>query len=251
MAAFQINGKARERLVDIMHFDDILKNYPEAGKYLISAPEFIRTFSAISVPANTLFVRKNHPLLNVSIICEGILNVFNEFTFGSSYVLDCAYAGDIIGLEAVLSGSENASVSLETITPCVFYRMPREIFSCWMEQDPAFLMKVAQYLGRRHYAASYRSGREMAYPAEYRVIHFLLRHSVETGKQYIVKLTRQQYADATCLSVKTVNRAIAKLEKAGALTVTHGKVILSEMQRKVLSEKLKTAAFPETKPYCR
>ena len=227
----------------IMTYQEVIEHFPMVRKYLMDAPAFIRDFSAREFPVQYEYVKKDQPVPFVSFICYGCLKCINEFYSGDAYTIDYALPGDIIGVESVLAGRNAASASLITTKPTVLFQIPRALFKNWLIKDSAFLMKIAVYIGNRQYSASYRSGRETAYPAIYRVAHCFLQ-SFSCENSGIIAQTRQNFADATGLSVKTINRAVDTLVEMNFINVVKGKVKISPSQKAQIEVFLENASYP-------
>lgn len=110
--------------------------------------------------------------------------------------------------------------TLQTITPCTSIRIPADVYARWLRTDIRALKQEAKIMGQYLYEQGVTSRTYMFVPGTDRLaVLFEHRYKkyAKNGKLSFTN-TRQELAEYSGLSVKTVNRAVKKFEEQGLIS---------------------------------
>lgn len=204
------------------------------SKLMEKAPDHIKdSYRIRKFEKGSVIQRKDDPLKEVSIICEGTVRLVNEFENGNICVIEENDAIDFIGEVTALAGKQSTSVTIEAMTDCMIVRLSLEDFFEWLKSDNDFLLLIAKKLAGKLYASSYAKGLELFYPARYLVSKFIVDY-VKTDlqhKSYVtISLTRETMSENIGITVRTVNRIVKELKEENYISVVKGKIRITREQ---------------------
>lgn len=218
-----------------MKLDELLEKYPAAKTYFEFMPkELLERYTIRTFPPGYIIHQKDYPLNYFGIIVHGDHRVINEFENGNVFMIEKNEAVDFIGEVAIMAGMEKTSVTIETLTECVAFMISREDFEMWIANDMHFLRLIAREIAFKLYRSSYNRGAKLFYPPTYLFMDYLLK-SAEQGKilekgSFKLSKTREEIREELGMTVKTINRTIAKLKEQQQINVSGGKVTLTLAQ---------------------
>ncbi|WP_299446625.1 Crp/Fnr family transcriptional regulator [uncultured Phascolarctobacterium sp.] len=218
-----------------MKLDELLEKYPAAKTYFEFMPkELLERYTIRTFPPGYIIHQKDYPLNYFGIIVHGDHRVINEFENGNVFMIEKNEAVDFIGEVAIMAGMEKTSVTIETLTECVAFMISREDFEMWIAKDMHFLRLIAREIAFKLYRSSYNRGAKLFYPPTYLFMDYLLK-SAEQGKilekgSFKLSKTREEIREELGMTVKTINRTIAKLKEQQQINVIGGKVTLTLAQ---------------------
>ena len=150
---------------------------------------------------------------------------------------------DFIGEVTILANQPRTSVTIETTTENIILYMSRQDFENWIKTDIHFLRLVASKIAFKLYRSSYNRGAKLFYPPQYLLLDFLIQyayqHKIERKGQITVPFTRQELFEEIGVSVKTLNRTIAKLKAEQLISITKGKITMTVKQTEAAQTYLK------------
>lgn len=195
-----------------MTLEELIETYPEAETYFKNMPEELKTrYTIRKFPPGTIIHQKDYPLDYFGIVCSGNHRVINEFENGNVFMIEKNEAIDFIGEVTILAEKPLTSVSIETLTECVVFMLSREDFEMWIAQDIHLLRLVA---------------------------HKASAHNIEKKGEVILRKTREGIREELGMTVKTINRTIAKLKEDGLIDTRKGKVVMSLEQYQMARDKI-------------
>lgn len=213
----------------------------EIEDYFKGAPNWLlETIKVVTFEKEFTFIHENEPVEYIYVIVNGTARAIDYRVYGVVYdfmKVDVLQA--MGGMEAVLDLPEYRA-SIQTVTPCTALKIPFDIFYKWLETDVAVLKReaktVCQYLHE-----SDRKGR----------LYIFLQGSDRFGL-YLLDIykknaykgvciyanSRQELADHTGLSVRTINRAIKKFYENGWISKQGNKFSMNQKQYNLLNEEM-------------
>lgn len=216
-----------------------LKTYFE-HLFLNRPYNFLDKCNIVTIRANERFVATGEDLDKIWIALSGQVKVMEEFESGETYIFTKFSAPEIFGEMEALAQISRFRASLVAVTDCIFIVGPVQEYINWIKNDPQFLYERTQYIlkwvmdeERSNRAYLLLSGIERI---KLYFIHHFERSEAETF--CILKNTRQQIADETGYSVKTVNRVIKKLSEQGLITIKGQSILITEEQYEVILESI-------------
>jgi CRP/FNR family transcriptional regulator, cyclic AMP receptor protein len=153
------------------------------------------------------------------VLCEGRAKVSIVSDEGKTLVLQIAQAGDLLGLNATLTGQPYGTTA-ETLERCRIDFIAREPFSKLLDQDKRACLYVAQALARNlSGVVEHARLLLLSRSTSEKVARFLIRlcdqHGIRTpqGIQINCGITQEEMAQMICASRETVNRALSEFKR--------------------------------------
>lgn len=218
-----------------MTFEGLLESVPELEPYVRHMPERIRlNHTILTLPPKHTIHRKGSELRSFGIVCRGVHRVVNEFENGNVFMIERNEAISFIGEVTLLAEQARTSVMIETVTECLILFISLEDFHYWVERDIHFLRLLAGEVARKLYRSSSDRGARLFYSANYMLLKYLIDYAreekIEERQSILVKKTRVQIYEETGMTVKTLNRTIARLRADGLVSIVRGKMSMNADQ---------------------
>lgn len=226
-----------------MTLDELMERYPKSKPYFQSMPEELKSrYTIRTFPPGTIIHQKDYPLNYFGIVCHGDHRVINEFENGNVYMIEKNEAIDFVGEVTILAEKERTSVTIETLTECVVFMISRADFEMWISRDIHFLRLVSHKIAYKLYRSSYNRGARLFYPPNFLLLDYLLKYAsaneIEQHKGITLRKTREQMREELGMTVKTINRTIAKLKESGLIDIYKGKVTMTLEQYQRAKEEI-------------
>jgi CRP-like cAMP-binding protein len=161
----------------------------------------------------------------VYIICNGIGMVSSSNIQGAEmqvvYVKERTTLGE---MEAILK-LKSMKYSANAFTDCTVLEIPYVYFNEWIANDYNACKKLNQMFAEKLYHSSSTIEQYHYLSAETRLIMLFINNGAGA-----IKETREELAKACGVNVRTIYRIMNKLAKENLVTLTHGKIKLSEKQ---------------------
>lgn len=169
--------------------------------------------------------RRGDSIYSVYLVCQGTVIISSAGINGDEMGVVFVQAGSTVGEMEVLADIKHLVYSAKAYTECVLYEIPSRAFQDWLDCDIGMCRKLILVLAQKLYRSSSTTARYQHYEAAMRVKMFLAEKGV--GR---VKDTRSALAEACGVSERTINRAVASLEKDGYISINRGKIEISQQQ---------------------
>ena len=199
---------------------------------------FLNSCKIITIKPNERFISTGEDLDKIWICMSGSVKAMEEFRSGETYIFTQFSAPEIYGEMEALAEIPKYRTSLVTVTECVFIVGSVDQYIAWLKQDPDILYERTQHLLRRIMDEGRSNRAYLLLSGMERIKLYMIDHCLDCQEDqvYIIKNTRQQIADETGYSVKTVNRVIKKLKDQELLTIKGQRILISKRQFKKLLE---------------
>ena len=228
-----------------MTLEEVYHIVPQLKDYLTYMPEEYKKRLIIKVhPSAYIIHQKDSPLDYFGIVASGEHRVINEFENGNIFMIEKNEPIDFIGEVTILAGMPKTSVTIETITESIILYLSRQDFEDWIAKDIHFLRLVAAKVALKLYRSSYNRGAKLFYPPQFLLLDYLI-NNVESAflkdpqaMHIVVKKTRNALYEEIGISVKTLNRTIARLKEEGLFAIQKGKITMSPKQLKCAKERI-------------
>jgi CRP-like cAMP-binding protein len=177
----------------------------------------------LRLPARMVIYREDSTADWVFAIAEGAVKTYRELPSGKRIVSAFLFARDLFGL------AENGRYvnSAQAITRVTLYRLPLSELTVLLKHDPDlqfhFLAKVTHEL-RESQRRTILVNRRDAAGRLAMFVALMLSESVptpETGREVPLPMTRSDIANFLGLSLESVSRAAAELERRGLVAFEH------------------------------
>lgn len=219
----ELEGKAKEEL------STLLKNAPV---WLLNA------CTVVDMKKGEAFINEKEPVQTVYILIKGNVKACDFRIMDVAYEF-CRYnAVEILGGMELFVDCEEYMTTLICETDCQFITLPKDAFAKWMKRDGNALWfqtrKMTTYMlaeNRRERAYLFLQGTDRVY------LFFEFLYERMEKEVCTTKMTRQQIADETGLSIKTINRALSKMAEEDLIMIKGRQISLNRSQYEELKER--------------
>ncbi|WP_069999003.1 Crp/Fnr family transcriptional regulator [Cellulosilyticum sp. I15G10I2] len=203
------------------------------NKYLANAPMWLLdSFQVVHMKKNNVFIKENREVDMVYILVEGIVKAIDYRIFGIAYDYMWFYPVKVFGSMEILLELEKYMTTLITVTPCKMLVVSKSKFEEWMRKDINTLLLETKTLGTYLLEQARKERVFLFVQGIDRVILLFMQlyEQMSENKRCVIKLTRQDIADCSGLSIKTINRSVKKMEEDGYIGRDGNRIIILEDQ---------------------
>lgn len=197
---------------ELVNFDDI-----DACSY-----EYIN-------PKATL-LRSGDPTSFIWFLVQGEMWAFNHFLNGKKYSTERIIPGDVIGEMEIVAKYPKYISTVTAVSLCLVVKVPSEIYVRWMSTHPRFALSAAYRFASslcRNATLVGVNNMLTAYESVGMLLCNLYHERNKDNKPLLLAETRQDLADQSGVSVRSVNRVIAKLLEDQHLKLKRGKILMT------------------------
>ena len=151
---------------------------------------------------------------------------------GVAYDYMWFYAVEVFGSMELFFNMPKYMTTLKTVTDCTFLVLSREQYRRWIWDDKNALQLEVSSMGK-YLLEQNRVGRVFLFlQGMDRILYmFVLEYeSHKNRKSMVINAGRQEIAERSGLSIKTVNRAVKKMEENGFISRNGRKILISSEQ---------------------
>lgn len=210
-------------------------------RYFRHVPEAVmRTASIEKRTADKFILEENDLADKVYVLLTGTVRAVDYRVKGSVYEYARFSGVTVLGSMECFFGLERYMTTLITAEPCTFLTIPRPVFEEWLWQNTGALRAESEQM-RSYLLERSRENRVMLLlNGMERLIYLLARicGSMPEAEEYLLHVNRQELAEQTGTSVKTVNRSMKKLEEDGFLRRQGHKIKITQIQYRSMQEYL-------------
>ncbi len=187
---------------------------------------------------NEVFVRENTPVDKVFIMIDGNVTAVDHRIFGIEYDYVRFKPVSTFGSMEILLDIDTYKTTLKTTSECTFLVLKKNKFKEWIEKDINALLMETKGMGlnlleqgRRERAFLFLGGMD-------RLMMVLTKNYeyLEVNGKCVLSMTRQELSDCSGLSIKTINRAVKKLEDEEYISRNGNKIVIDSMQYENMRE---------------
>jgi CRP/FNR family transcriptional regulator, cyclic AMP receptor protein len=189
------------------------------------SPKTLQAFEAIkhprTYPQRALLFAEGQSPSGIFLLCSGRVRISSATADGKRIILRVARPGDILGLDAVVSGKPHQA-SAESLEPCHLTFVKRQDFVQLLKDDPDLCLKVAEQLSEK-YRAAHREVTSRINSVSGRLAKLLLEWKPSDGTSFgeefriDLLLSHEQIAEKIGVTRETVSRTFSDLKKRGIL----------------------------------
>jgi len=227
-----------ELLSDLMNqLQGTSKEY--LSNYLSNAPSWLLEYIQITkVKKDTIFIREETKVESIYILVEGIVKAIDYRFLGNSYDYMWFYPVISFGGMEVLLDLDQFQTTLSTMTPCTMLVIAKSLFEKWVKSDINALSMEVKSMGTFLLEEVKRERIFLFMPGFDRVVYMLTQIYEQTSESNTctIKLTHQDLADRTGLSLKTINRSLKELELSQSIGRIGNKIIVDDTQYRKMKE---------------
>lgn len=203
------------------------------GKYLSNAPYWVLDSAKIvTKKKETMFIEENAPVDYVYLLLNGTVRAVDYRVKGVAYDYMWFGPGKTFGAMEVFYKIPLYMTTIMTVTECTLLVMSKKNYERWIWDDKNALQMEIISTGNMLLEQN-RMGRIVLFlQGMDRIIYFFVQN-YKMQKQdnvAVFDISRQEIAERSGFSIKTVNRAVKKMVEEGYITKKGHKIIISEEQ---------------------
>ncbi|MGB7847653.1 MAG: Crp/Fnr family transcriptional regulator [Candidatus Acidiferrum sp.] len=201
---------------------------PRAAK---SLSEIRRTSS---YPPGAILFMEGEPSRGVYIVCQGRVKLLTTNSDGKTLIFKIAKPGEILGLNATLSGTPH-EITAETLQPTQLAYVGREDFLKFIKENGDACLQVAQHLGRDcHSAYEVIRSIGLSNSVEEKLARFLVEwsaggQSINGGLRVKLALTHEEIAQLIGCSRESVSRSFSDFKRRHLVEVNGSTLLVQNI----------------------
>ena len=234
---------AEENLNRIMELQKSLQ--PEQkeylNRYLSNAPRWVlESMQVVRKEKHTVFIEENTTADNVYILAEGIVRAIDYRIQGVAYDYSWFYAVEVFGAMEVFFKIAKYMTTLMTVTPCTMLVISKSNYERWIWDDKNALQIEIQSMGAYMLEQNRKDRVFLFLQGMDRIIYMFVKIYEQKKRDDIVfiNMSRQELAERSGFSIKTVNRSVKKMEEDGFIGRDGRKIVISKEQYRKMKEYL-------------
>ncbi|MBR3705751.1 MAG: Crp/Fnr family transcriptional regulator [Firmicutes bacterium] len=224
-----------EILFDRLTFLDMMQQdrRQQIINYFRTAPDSLAEYFIVeNLAPNRVFVREGALVDYVYLIANGIVKATDYRVFGTEFDFTRFDKAYVMGGMEVLMRVPAFLTTLTTVTKCTIIKIPIEPYVQWVRSDVDALQLEAQLMGEYLLEQGKLARAYLFLQGADRLMYLLIRKYEKYGNNgvYHIKVNQQNLANETGLVVKTVSRAIKKMEEEGMISRSQKFILINHDQ---------------------
>lgn len=186
----------------------------------------------VIIPKDTKFISSHDKINTIWILLYGNVKAVEEYSTGDIYIFQKFKAPEVFGEMEALSEISCYRASLITESECIFMKIPLALYIKFLKSNSEYLYLRTQDTLKRVLDDEREKRRYLKLNGIDRMKLYFIQYCQLNQKKgvCVIKNTRQQIADETGFSIKTVNRAIKKLKEQDLLKIQGQKILITDIQ---------------------
>ena len=188
----------------------------------------------VSYPVGAIVFMEGDPARGVFMVCQGRVKLLTTNREGKSLIIKIAKPGDIIGVNAVISGACQ-EITAEALQPVELAYIGREEFLQFIKDHGDACLQVAEHLGRDcHSAYEVIRSIGLSHSVEEKLARFLVEWSAEAAAtngtaRVKLSLTHEEIAQVIGCSRESVSRTFSDLKRKRLVEVNGATLVIQDM----------------------
>lgn len=202
-------------------------------KYLTNAPYWvIETMQLVKKDRNTVFIEENTPADYVYILLEGGIRAVDYRVKGFAFDYMRLDGVSTVGSMECYFKIPNYMTTLATTTPCTFLIISRKNYEKWIWDDKNALQMDVASMGAYLMEQTRVNRLFLFLQGTDRFLYMFAKNYEKSHSkgEYRLDMSRQELAERSGFSIKTVNRSVKKMEEDGFISRKGHKIIISRAQ---------------------
>lgn len=215
----------------------------EIEAYFEGAPKWlIDSFQIVKLEKNTTFIRENEPVSEIYLIVKGTARAADYRIYGIVYDFMKVNILEAMGGMEIVLDLPTYRATIQTVTPCIAIRIPKEKYEKWLNTDVKALKREAKTVGRYLMESDRKSRSYLFLQGSDRLALYLLDLYKKYARDevFMVSNTRQELSEMTGLCVRTINRSVKKFYECGWITKHGNKFSIDKRQYDAMNAVIST-----------
>lgn len=208
-------------------------DYEYFKQLFADASNFIlNSIKLVKIPKGKQFITAEDEMDRILILLSGKVKAIEEHLSGDIYVFSRFESPEIFGEMEMFAGFKNFRASLVTETASVLVELPVDTFSKLLKNNQDLFIKRVEVVVKR----SNNDERDNRFYLRLKAIDrikLFFRYAYEQNQVddlCTLRITRQEMADETGYSVKTVNRVVKELSEADLIKIIGQRIQINKKQ---------------------
>ncbi len=202
-------------------------------KYLSNVPYWVvEAMQLVKKDKNVVFIEENSPADYVYILLEGSIRAVDYRVKGAAFDYMRLNGVNVFGAMEHFFNVSDYMTTLVTITPCTFLILSRKNYERWIWEDKNALRMEIESMGA-YLLEQTRMNRLFLFLQGTDRIIYIFAKNYEKSKMtgdYVLDISRQELAECSGFSIKTVNRSVKKMEEDGFINRQGHKIVITREQ---------------------
>jgi len=186
-----------------------------------------------SYPGGAILFMEGETARGVYIVCQGRVKLLTTNSDGKTLIFKIAKPGDILGLNAAISGTPH-EITAETLQPTQLAYISREDFVKFIKEHGDACLQVAQHLGRDcHSAYEVIRSIGLSNSVEEKLARFLMEWSAGApltsgGLRVKLALTHEEIAQLIGCSRESVSRSFSEFKRKRLVEINGSTLLVQD-----------------------
>lgn len=204
-------------------FKELFKNAPQG---------LLDSCNVVTIKKDMRFVTTKENVNEIWVLLVGTVKALEEYISGDVYIFTRFNSPEVFGEMEAIADIPVFRASLIAEDDCVFVTVPVQAYLNYVRNNSKVLYERTQCILRRVLDQERDNRIYLMLTGVDRIkLYFIQHYELNKEKDMcILNNTRQQIADETGYSVKTVNRVIKKLQEQDLLRIEGQKLLITEEQ---------------------
>lgn len=214
-----------------------IKRFPKAAKafgqmFAGVDEKFLDNSTLTVVKKGKRFITVGEKIDSLWVLLSGQVKVVDEHLSGDVYVFTRFYDLEVFGEMEGIAGLKSFQASLIAEKDCVFLNLPLEAYINFLKANPDILFERSRKIVKRTLDEARDNRIYLRMEAIDRVqLYFINQYRNHSqADKCVLQVTREQIANETGYSVKTINRTIQRLRDQGLLQTLGHRIIIGKDQ---------------------
>lgn len=210
-------------------------------EYFSNAPIWLLDNMIVKeMESGVTFVETEEPAEDIFFLVDGIVEALDVRIFKGAFAFKEFRGIQAFGGMEVILGEDKYRTTLRTVTKCTFIKIARKHYEKWLFADVEALKRESKLIAHNLLEESRSDRLNIMTQGNDRLALFLIKKFDVYHEDHVLRLhyIRQNIADVTGISVKTVSRGIKYFEENGLIAKEGNMIIVNQEQYVKLKEKI-------------
>lgn len=210
-------------------------------EYFSNAPIWLLDNMVVKeMESGVTFVETEEPADEIFFLVDGIVEALDVRIFKGAFAFKEFRGIQAFGGMEVILGEDKFRTTLRTVTPCTFIKIARKHYEKWLFADVEALKREAKLIAHNLLEESRNDRLNIMTQGNDRLALFFIKKYDVYHENGVLKMhyIRQNIADVTGISVKTVSRGIKYFEENDLIAKVGNMIIVNQEQYVRLKAKI-------------
>lgn len=217
---------------------EVMSNIPGVEKeyfddlFSVISSDQVSGCQPFKVEKDKQIVEIHEEIDKIWILLHGSVKAIDEYASGDKYIFKSFPAPEVFGEMEILAGMEEYRASLVTETDCYFVILSPGNYVGKLGKSPEYVLKRLKSISesKLNEERIYRSYLRVQGIDRLKLYMVKLYEFSKSSEEFVLNKSRQEIADETGYSIRTVNRIIKQLKEEGFMSGSGNKIKISKDQ---------------------